>query len=218
MPRTYGHRKGVETTRRAVEFFTRAGVQNLTLFAFSSENWNRPEEEVNSLMALFLQSLEKYSDELHEQNIRIRFIGQRDSFAPELQDKIRQTEDKTRANQQMCLNIAANYGGKWDIVTAARTLGDRVASGELQPQDIDEAELAGSLSLAGSVDPDLFIRTGGEHRLSNFLLWQLAYTELYFCDTLWPDFDEVEMQAALDQYARRQRRFGKTGEQIGISD
>ncbi len=217
MPRTYGHGKGVETTRRAVEFFTRAGVKNLTLFAFSSENWSRPKDEVNSLMSLFLQSLEKYGDELQEQNIRIRFIGLRDSFPPELQAKIQQTEIRTESNQQMCLNIAANYGGKADIVSAARLLAERVARGEIQVSDIDTTEFAGGLSLAGTPDPDLFIRTGGEHRLSNFLLWQMAYTELYFCDTLWPDFDETEMQAALDHYARRERRFGKTGEQVGIA-
>ena len=214
MPRGYGHRKGVETTRRAVEFFAAAGVKHLTLFAFSSENWNRPEEEVSGLMVLFMQSLQKYTDELHDQDIRIRFIGERASFSQELQRQIDATEQQTRDNQTMTLNIAANYGGQWDIVNATRVLAHRVAAGELGPDDIDDSLFNAELSLGNSPDPDLFSRTGGERRISNFLLWQLAYAEFYFCDSLWPEFSDDEMQAALDEYGRRQRRYGKTSEQI----
>ena len=214
MPRVYGHRKGVETTRDCVEFFARAGVDYLTLFAFSSENWNRPEEEVSGLMQLFMQSLRRYADELHEQGLRIRFIGDRAQFSQKLQREIESTETKTADNQGMTLNIAANYGGQWDILNAARQLAVRVRDGDLAAEQIDEVQFASGLSLAGVPDPDLFIRTGGEQRISNFLLWQLAYTEFYFCSCLWPDFDESEMQAALDDYSRRQRRFGQTGDQV----
>jgi undecaprenyl diphosphate synthase len=214
MPRAVGHRKGVEATRRSVEFFGAAGVRHLTLFAFSSENWNRPEDEVNSLMELFMQSLQKYTDELHQKGIRIRFIGDRTSLSAGLQHQIENTETRTCNNDNMTLNIAANYGGHWDIVNAARVLAQRVRDGNLSPQQIDEQVFRSELSLGESPDPDLFIRTGGEHRLSNFLLWQLAYAEFYFCDRLWPDFSSQDMQDALDEYSRRQRRYGKTSEQI----
>ena len=214
MPRNVGHRKGVETTRLAVEFFARAGVGYLTLFAFSSENWNRPSDEVSGLMDLFLQSLQRYGAELHEQGIRIRFVGDREPFSAALRQGIEQTEQLTAGNRRLTLNVAVNYGGQWDIARAARRLARRVADGELDSADVDAGCLAGELALAGCPDPDLFIRTGGERRISNFLLWQLAYTELYFSDTLWPDFDEAEMRLALDEYARRQRRFGRTGEQV----
>lgn len=214
MPRSYGHRKGVEATRLAVEYFARAGVRHLTLFAFSSENWSRPADEVNSLMALFMQALRQYTGELDEQQIRIRFIGDRSSFSDDLQQQIALTEKETRDNRQMVLNIAANYGGQWDIVNASRRLAERVRDGLITPADIDHDMFGKSLSLGDSPDPDLFIRTGGEQRISNFLLWQLAYTEFYFCETLWPDFSENEMAAALAEYARRQRRFGKIGDEI----
>jgi undecaprenyl diphosphate synthase len=217
MPRTYGHRKGVETTRLAVEVFARAGVSHLTLFAFSSENWNRPAEEVSSLMELLMQSLQQYTAELNAKQIRIRFIGDRSSFSAELQRQIEQTETETGSNQSMVLNIAANYGGQWDIVNASRKLAQRVLDGEIKPADIDDQLFAEQLSLGDSPGPDLFIRTGGEHRISNFLLWQLAYTEFFFCDTLWPDFSESEMLAALSEYSSRQRRYGKTGEQVEVS-
>jgi len=216
MPRSFGHRKGVETTRLAVEFFARAGVSHLTMFAFSSENWNRPATEVSSLMELFMQSLRHYTAELHEQQIRIRFIGDRSSFPEDLQQQIRQTESETGANQNMILNIAANYGGQWDIVDASRRLAQQVKDGAINPADIDAPLFAEHLSLGDSPDPDLFIRTGGEQRVSNFLLWQLAYTEFYFCETLWPDFSEADMSAAMAEYSRRQRRYGKTGEQIEV--
>ena len=214
MPRAVGHRKGVEATRRSVEFFAAAGVKHLTLFAFSSENWNRPEDEVSSLMELFMQSLQKYTDELHQKGIRIRFVGDRKSFSEDLQLQIENTETRTTNNDSMTLNIAANYGGHWDIVNAARVLAQQVHDGCLSPQQIDEQVFRSELSLGESPDPDLFIRTGGEHRLSNFLLWQLAYAEFYFCDRLWPDFSNRDMQDAMDEYSRRQRRYGKTGEQV----
>lgn len=214
MPRSYGHHKGVEATRRAVDFFARNGIRHLTLFTFSSENWQRPADEVESLMELFLQSLKKYTDELHEQRIRIRFIGDRESFGAELRAGIDATERKTAANDRMSLNIAANYGGRWDIANAARNIARRVASGELDAESIDEDTLAAEISLADIPPPDLFIRTGSEQRISNFLLWQIAFTELYFCGVLWPDFSETEMRAALDEFSRRQRRYGRTGEQV----
>ena len=214
MPRSFGHRQGVETTRQVVEFFAGAGVQHLTLFAFSSENWNRPDEEVRGLMDLFLQSLQKYTDELHEKGIRIRFIGDRAGFSADLQQQIKDTESMTRENKVMNLNIAVNYGGQWDIVNAARIIADQVRVGELLPSQIDDQIFRRKLSLGDSPDPDLFIRTGGEQRISNFLLWQLAYTEFYFCDRLWPEFSDDDMRLALTEYAQRQRRYGKTGEQI----
>ena len=214
MPRSFGHRKGVETTRRVVEFFAQAGIKHLTLFAFSSENWNRPDDEVNGLMQLFMQSLQKYTGELHEQGIRIRFIGNRTVFSESLQLEIDATETKTLNNGTMTLNIAANYGGQWDIANAAKNLAQQVEDGELAAADIDEQKFKLALALGDSPAPDLFIRTGGEKRISNFLLWQLAYAEFYFSDRLWPDLADADVHAALDEYARRQRRFGKTGEQI----
>ena len=217
MPRSFGHRKGVETTRRIVELCAYAGIKHLTLFAFSSENWNRPDEEVNSLMELFMQALQKYTGELHEKGIRIRFIGNSALFSDSLQQQIDATERITFNNSTMTLNIAANYGGRWDIANAARVLARRVQDCELAPADIDERIFSQALALGDSPDPDFFIRTGGEQRISNFLLWQLAYAEFYFTDRLWPDFDDADMRTALDEYARRQRRYGKTGEQIEAS-
>jgi len=214
MPRSFGHRKGVEVTRRCVEFFATAGVKHLTLFAFSSENWNRPEDEVSNLMELFMRSLERYTDELHDQGLRIRFIGNRDQFSAKLRQQIERSEVKTKSNRGMSLNIAANYGGHWDIVNAARQLATRVQQGSINIADIDAQQFASGLALGEVPNPDLFIRTGGEQRISNFLLWQLAYTELYFTDVLWPAFDEHKLDEALLWYANRQRRFGRTGEQV----
>lgn len=214
MPRTFGHRKGVTITRNSIEFFARAGVRHLTLFAFSSENWNRPEEEVSTLMELFFRSLKDNSAELNSKNIRIRFIGEREAFSQTLQNQIAETEVLTQSNNVMTLNIAANYGGQWDILNAVKKVAARVERREIVPDHIDQTMLESELSLSDTPDPDLFIRTGGEHRVSNFLLWQLAYTEFYFTDVLWPDFSSQEMQKALDDYARRQRRYGKTGDQI----
>ena len=214
MPRTFGHRKGVDITRKAIEFFARSGVKNLTLFAFSSENWNRPDEEVSTLMELFIQSLQQNSAELNDKNILIRFIGDRKDFSQELQDQIAKSESLTADNQLMNLNIAANYGGQWDILNAVKSIAEKVARDDVTIDQIDLPMLRSALSLAETPDPDLFIRTGGEQRISNFLLWQLAYTELYFTDVLWPDFSEQEMQKALDTYSLRQRRYGKTSEQM----
>jgi len=213
MPRTYGHKKGVDATRKSIAFFAQAGVKHLTLFAFSSENWSRPEDEVSTLMSLFVSSLQKNTDELHQKGIRIRFIGDRTAFNSRLVNQIEESEQKTQDNQLMTLNIAANYGGQWDIINAVQTLAQRVKAGDIQPDDIDNAALEKHLSLADSPHPDLFIRTGGEQRISNFLLWQVAYSELYFSQLLWPDFDEAEMSNALEDFSSRQRRFGKTGEQ-----
>jgi undecaprenyl diphosphate synthase len=214
MPRAMGHRKGVEITRKAVEFFVGSGVKHLTLFAFSSENWNRPKEEVSTLMDLFMHSLEKYSVELNEKGIRIRFIGDRNAFSSDLQDQIAATEALTADNDLMTLNIAANYGGQWDILNALKTIAGKLQRNEIKAEQIDMAEFESGLSLTGTPHPDLFIRTGGEQRISNFLLWQIAYAELYFTDILWPDFNQDEMQKALDVYSQRQRRYGKTGDQI----
>jgi len=216
MPRTLGHRKGVEITRNAVEFFMRSGVKHLTLFAFSSENWNRPKEEVSILMDLFMHSLKKYSVELNEKGVRIRFIGDRDAFSDDLQGQISATEKLTAANDLMSLNIAANYGGQWDILNAVKTIADKLQRKEINLEQIDTTLFESALSLSATPDPDLFIRTGGEQRISNFLLWQIAYAELYFTNILWPDFNEDEMQKALDVYSQRQRRYGKTGDQVGI--
>ena len=214
MPRTLGHRKGVEITRKVVEFFARSGVKYLTLFAFSSENWNRPREEVSTLMDLFMQSLKKYSVELNDQGIRIRFVGDRAGFSSALQEQITASETLTINNDLMTLNIAANYGGQWDILNAVKIIAGKLQRNEISFEQIDKPVLDAYLSLHGTPDPDLFIRTGGEQRISNFLLWQIAYTELYFTDVLWPDFSEDEMQKALDVYSQRQRRYGKTGDQI----
>jgi len=216
MPRTLGHRKGVEITRNAVEFFMRSGVKHLTLFAFSSENWNRPKEEVSILMDLFMHSLKKYSVELNEKGVRIRFIGDRDAFSDDLQGQISATEKLTAGNDLMSLNIAANYGGQWDILNAVKTIADKLQRKEINLEQIDTTLFESVLSLSATPDPDLFIRTGGEQRISNFLLWQIAYAELYFTNILWPDFNEDEMQKALDVYSQRQRRYGKTGDQVGI--
>lgn len=214
MPRTYGHKKGVEATKRAISFYAKAGVRQLTLFAFSSENWNRPQDEVSTLMTLFISSLKKNTEELHANGIRIRFIGERSAFSQKLIDQIEQSEQKTFRNKAMTLNIAANYGGQWDILQGVQKLAVKVENGELSASEISSELLAAELTLAGSPDPDLFIRTGGEKRISNFLLWQIAYAELFFTDVLWPEFSEVVMQQSLDTFASRQRRFGKTAEQV----
>lgn len=214
MPRTYGHKKGVEATRKAITFYAKAGVRNLTLFAFSSENWNRPQEEVSTLMTLFVSSLQKHTSELNKNGIRLRFIGDRTAFSKELVKQIELSEEKTENNPHMILNIAANYGGQWDIRQAVQKLAVRMRDGQLRAEDINEQNIADELSLADIPDPDLFIRTGGEQRISNFLLWQLAYTELFFTDVLWPDFSEDVMRQSLQNFSNRQRRFGKTSEQV----
>jgi undecaprenyl diphosphate synthase len=213
-PRSFGHQAGLKALRRVVEHCGKLGVAELTVFAFSSENWNRPKTEVSRLMDLFLRSLDRETRELDENNIRVRFIGDIAAFSAELQEKIRQATLKTQNNSRMTFNVAANYGGRWDIVNAMRKLAEAVAAGRISPGQIDEAMLAAQLSLPDSPDPDLFIRTGGEMRISNFLLWQSAYTELWFTPVLWPEFGSEQLDAAIAAYAARERRYGRTGEQI----
>lgn len=214
LPRVAGHKAGVNATRRIVENCARAGIGALTIFAFSSENWKRPENEVSSLMKLFVTTLASEVKKLHKQGVRVRFIGDRGRFDPRLQQGIAEAEALTAGNTGLQLNIAANYGGRWDILNACRQLLRQCQNGELDAEAFGETHFEQALSLAGLPAPDLFIRTGGEQRISNFLLWQLAYTELYFTDVLWPDFDDAAFAAALDWYRGRQRRFGQTGEQV----
>lgn len=213
-PRMIGHRAGARTVNLCVDFCLDRGVQALTLFAFSSENWGRPVEEVGALMKLFMGALEREVDELHRRGVRVRFIGQRERFAPAIGQRMDAAEALTAANTRLTLVIAASYGGRQDMALAARALAVEVAAGRLRPEDIDEATLGAQVALADLPPPDLFIRTGGDHRISNFLLWQLAYTELWFTETLWPDLDLAVLQAALDDFAMRERRFGLTGAQV----
>jgi len=214
LPRTAGHRAGVKSVRAVVEESVRQGVRALTLFAFSSENWRRPRSEVNLLLALFSNVLRGEVRRLHENGVLLRIIGDRTAFPEKLQRRIADAEEFTAGNNRMILQIAANYGGRWDITQAARRLAEEVAAGRLAPERIDEEVLAAYLTFPDVRDPDLFIRTGGEQRLSNFLLWQSAYTELYFSELMWPDFGADAYARALAQYARRERRFGFTGEQV----
>ena len=213
-PRSFGHQAGLKALRRIVEYCGRLGVAELTVFAFSSENWKRPKKEVSRLMELFMRALDKETRELHENGVRVRFIGDLQAFSPELREKVRQAEQLTGSNDRLKLNVAASYGGRWDIVQAAREIAREVAGGKLQPGQIDEALFASRLELSGSRDPDLFIRTGGEMRVSNFLLWQAAYSELFFSPVLWPDFGPEAMDEAITAYRSRERRFGLTGEQL----
>jgi undecaprenyl diphosphate synthase len=210
LPRVAGHRKGVEALRGVIRACAERGVSHLTVFAFSSENWRRPQEEVTLLMELFLRALEGEVAKLHDNGIRFRVIGDLAGFSERIQQLIRDAETLTRDNARLTLTVAANYGGRWDIVQAVRQI---VAAGT-PAEDIDEARLARHLSIADMPEPDLFIRTGGEQRISNFLLWQLAYTELYFTETLWPDFDAAALDAAIASYRQRERRFGRTSEQV----
>jgi len=213
-PRSLGHQAGLKALRRIVEHCGHLGVAELTIFAFSSENWNRPKQEVNRLMELFMRALDKEARELHEQGVRLRFIGELSAFVPAIQENIRKAVERTRSNQRMTLNVATNYGGRWDITQAARKIAQACEDGLMHARDIDEATVAGELMLADSPAPDLFIRTGGEMRISNFLLWQSAYAELYFSPVLWPDFSTECLDDAIAHYASRERRFGRTGRQI----
>lgn len=214
LPRAAGHQAGVKTVRNIVDYCARHGIEVLTLFAFSSENWRRPKEEVSLLMGLFMATLQREVNKLDKNGIRLRFIGDRSAFSPQLQDKIVAGESQTEKNTGLTLVIAANYGGRWDMCQAMRRIAARVKTGELALDAIDEKVISQQLSIADLPEPDLFIRTGGEKRVSNFLLWQLAYTELYFTDTLWPDFDQQCLEVAIKDFATRERRFGHTGEQI----
>ena len=217
LPRAAGHKAGIGPVRLCIEQCAQRGIEALTLFAFSSENWARPDEEVSSLMGLFLSALEREVAELHSNQVRLRFIGDVSTLSAPLQASMAGSQSLTAANTGLQPQIAISYGGRWDIVSAARQLAARCAAGQLQPQDIDEQMLSAGLQLAGLPDPDLFIRTGGEQRISNFLLWNLAYSELYFTDQLWPDFDVAGFEAALAYFASRSRRFGRTGEQLARS-
>ena len=212
-PRLVGHRAGARAVRDTIEFCIDRGVEALTLFAFSSENWGRPQEEVSGLMRLFLSVLDREVDELNRRGVRIRFIGEAQAFSPDIQKRMQSTEALTAANTGLTLVIAANYGGRQDIAAAARQLATDARDGRIDPAAIDETVFAAHMALADLPAVDLCIRTGGDLRISNFLLWQLAYAELWFTPTLWPDMDAATLQAAFDDFSRRQRRFGLTGAQ-----
>lgn len=209
-----GHRAGARAVNRTIDFCLEKGVSALTLFAFSSENWGRPQDEVDALMKLFLHALDREVEELQRRGVQVRFIGDRSRFAAPLRERMAGAECSTATNSRLVLSIAASYGGRQDIAAAARALAEDVAAGRLQPEQIDEALLSSRVALADLPAPDLFIRTGGDTRISNFLLWQLAYTELWFTETLWPEFDAGVLQQALDDFAGRERRFGLTSAQI----
>ncbi|HVJ38714.1 MAG TPA: polyprenyl diphosphate synthase, partial [Stenotrophomonas sp.] len=213
-PRMIGHRAGARAVNRTIDFCLDKGIQVLTLFAFSSENWGRPQEEVDALMKLFLHALDREVEELQRRGVQVRFIGERSRFATAIVQRMEAAERATAGNDRLVLAIAASYGGRQDIAQAARKLAEEVAAGRLAPEAIDEALLGRHVALADLPPPDLFIRTGGDTRVSNFLLWQLAYTELWFTETLWPEFDATVLQQALDDYAQRERRFGLTSAQI----
>lgn len=213
LPRHAGHPAGVESVREIVEVAIARDIKVLTLFAFSSENWNRPPTEVSLIMDLFMRALQREAKKLHRNNVRLSIIGNRAALSKKLQQRIEKVEEITAGNSGMVLQVAANYGGRWDITQATKALAKQVASGALDPESITEEMLSSQLSFSDLPDPDLFIRTGGEQRISNFMLWQSAYTEFYFSDVLWPDFREAAFDQALEAYATRQRRFGLTGEQ-----
>lgn len=213
LPRAFGHQAGVKAVRKIVEHCANKGVEVLTLFAFSSENWRRPKEEVSLLMSLFVDTLQREIDTLDKNGICLKFIGERSAFPDILQEKMRVGEEQTKDNKALSLVIAANYGGHWDMCQAVQKVVDKMVAGELSQQPISPELIQEHLSTAGLPDPDLFIRTGGEERVSNFLLWQLAYTEFYFTTTLWPDFNQDSLDEAVNSFKSRQRRFGRTGEQ-----
>ncbi len=214
LPRTAGHMRGVQSVRRIVEACGRRGVRYLTLFAFSTENWRRPAGEVSLLMRLFVRTLEKEADRLREQDVRLRVVGELNAFDDRLRNLIAQAEALTSQCQALTLTIAANYGGRWDILQAMRAMLAADPDLAARPQNVDEAALSPWLAMAYAPEPDLFIRTGGEQRISNFLIWQLAYTELYFTDCWWPDFDESALDQAFSWYSQRERRFGRTSAQL----
>lgn len=214
MPRTAGHAAGVKATKKAVEFCVEKNIAVLTLFAFSSENWKRPQQEVTTLMELFVTTLQSEVKSLHEQSVRMRFIGDCSAFSENLQSKINQATTLTEKNTGLQLNIAVNYGGRWDVAQACQSIIKKISAGEVSLENVNAELIDQNICLAELPDPELFIRTGGEKRISNFLIWQLAYSELYFSDVLWPDFDHQEFSNAINWFANIQRRFGETGEQI----
>ena len=211
LPRVAGHKRGVETVRDLVKQCAKLNVKFLTLFAFSSENWRRPDDEVLFLMGLFMDALKREVTKLHENNIRLVLIGDRSRFSPDLVKQIEASEELTTNNTGLTLTIAANYGGRWDILQATNTM---IAKNRDKAEPYSEDDLTPHLAMHYAAEPDLFIRTGGEKRVSNFLLWQLAYTEFYFTNTLWPDFDVEAFQTAISSYQQRERRFGRTSEQL----
>jgi undecaprenyl diphosphate synthase len=213
LPRIAGHKRGVETVRDMIKQSVTLGVEYLTLFAFSSENWRRPADEVSFLMGLFMDALKREADKLHQNNIRLIVIGDRTPFDAALCERIEEAEKLTQANTGLTLTIAANYGGRWDLMQATNKLVQERTASNL-PMQFDEDSLSKHLSMHYAPEPDLFIRTGGEQRISNFLLWQLAYSEFYFTDTLWPDFGEAAFKLAIQSYQKRERRFGRTSEQL----
>ena len=213
LPRPAGHRAGLKPVRMCVEECARRDVEALTLFAFSSENWGRPADEVGSLMGLFIEALEREVEELHGQGVRLRFIGERRNLSVRLQVRIAAAEELTRGNSGLKLQVAVSYGGRWDIIQAAQRLARECSSGALRPEEISEEVFGSSLALGGVPEAELLIRTGGEYRISNFLLWELAYAELYFTSRLWPDFSVGDLEEALGFFAGRQRRFGQLSAQ-----
>lgn len=212
-----GHKQGAKTVRDTVENCARAGVEVLTVYAFSSENWRRPEDEVNALMNLFLEALADEVPDLHKNGIRLVFIGDLSAFSPELRKRMQEAMDQTADNTQMTFAVAVNYGGHWDIANACKQVAAKVASGEMAIDDITPDAVQQHVALGDMPLPDLCIRTGGEQRISNFLLWQVAYSEFYFTDLYWPDFDNAELEKAFSDYRSRQRRFGRTGQQVEAS-
>jgi undecaprenyl diphosphate synthase len=216
-PRFAGHSAGVKVARSVVETCAKADIEFLTLFAFSSENWNRPVDEVNALMRLFVEALQREVKALHENGIRLRFIGERQNLPAILQKRMNEAEAMTLGNQRMTLILAVAFGGRWDLVHATQCIAAKVRAGDLEVADIDQSVVARHMSLAGISEPDLLIRTGGERRVSNFLLWEFAYTELFFTDTLWPDFVDANLQEAFEFFSRRERRFGRVGETLEAS-
>lgn len=209
--RAFGHKAGARSVRRVVSYAVNNGIDALTLYAFSSENWNRPAQEVSALMELFVWALDSEVKNLQRHNVRLRIIGDISQFNLRLQERIRKAETLTEHNTGLALNIAANYGGRWDIIQGVRRLAEQVREGELRPEQIDEDTLSRQICMHQLAPVDLVIRTGGEHRISNFLLWQIAYAELYFTDVLWPDFDKQDFEGALHAFANRERRFGGAG-------
>ncbi len=214
MPRIYGHKKGVDAVREAVKFSRQVGIKSLTLFAFSSENWKRPEDEVSGLMDLFMMVLTKEVKVLHKNNVRLKVVGDLSGFSSSIQAKIEKAHDMTKDNDGLTLNIAANYGGRWDIVQAAKRVAQDAVDGKLQPADITEDLFDSYTSYAEQAPLDLLIRTGGETRVSNFLLWQLAYAELHFSKLYWPEFCPTAFAGAIEDFVGTERRFGLTGEQV----
>ncbi len=213
-PRVFGHKNGVSAVRKAISSSAKLGIKAVTLFAFSSENWRRPEDEVGILMELFISVLSTEVKKLHKNNLRLRIIGDTSRFSRRLQEKIAHAEEMTASNTGMVINIAANYGGKWDITQAAKRVAEDVKRGQIAPEDIEESTIAQYLTMSDLPEVDLLIRTSGECRISNFMLWQMAYAEIYFTPIFWPEFDEASLIEAVTWYVNRERRFGCTGEQI----